>query len=104
MVGQVEGYRDFAEVRGEVITELRELATLNRGLGMDGSAMQLEELAERVQAGLFRVLVVGEFKRGKSTLINALLGANLLPANVTPTTALLTLIKYGPEVEITLIP
>jgi hypothetical protein len=37
-------------------------------------------------------------------LINALLGANLLPANVTPTTALLTLIKYGKEVEIDLIP
>lgn len=102
--GQVEGYRDFAEVRDEVVAELRELATLNRGLGMEDGAAQLEELAERVQAGVFRVLVLGEFKRGKSTLINALLGANLLPANVTPTTALLTLIKYGPEVRIDLIP
>ena len=102
--GQVEGYRDFAEVRDEVVAELRELATLNRGLGMEDGASQIEELAERVQAGVFRVLVLGEFKRGKSTLINALLGANLLPANVTPTTALLTLIKYGPEVRIDLIP
>lgn len=101
---QVEGYRDFAEVRDEVVAELRELATLNRGLGMEDGATQIEELADRVQAGVFRVLVLGEFKRGKSTLINALLGANLLPANVTPTTALLTLIKYGPDVEITLIP
>jgi GTPase SAR1 family protein len=104
MTGQVEGYRDFAEARGEVVAELRELATLNRGLGMEDGALQLEELADRVQAGVFRVLVLGEFKRGKSTLINALLGANLLPANVTPTTALLTLIKYGPEVKIELIP
>jgi len=102
--GQVEGYRDFAEVRDEVVAELRELATLNRGLGMEDGASQIEELADRVQAGVFRVLVLGEFKRGKSTLINALLGANLLPANVTPTTALLTLIKYGPEVRIDLIP
>ncbi len=104
MTAQVEGYRDFAEVRGEVIEELRELAELNRGLGMEDGASQLTELADRVQAGVFRVLVLGEFKRGKSTLINALLGANLLPANVTPTTALLTLIKYGPEVQIDLIP
>ena len=103
-VQQVEGYRDFAEVRDEVIAELRDLASLNRGLGMDGGAGQLEELADRVQAGVFRVLVLGEFKRGKSTLINALLGANLLPANVTPTTALLTLIKDGPELQIDLIP
>ncbi len=104
MTAQVEGYRDFAEVRGEVVEELRELASLNRGLGMEDGADQLGELADRVQAGVFRVLVLGEFKRGKSTLINALLGANLLPANVTPTTALLTLIKYGREVEIDLIP
>jgi GTPase SAR1 family protein len=104
MTAQVEGYRDFAEVREEVVAELRELAALNRGLGMDDGANQLIELADRVQAGVFRVLVLGEFKRGKSTLINALLGANLLPANVTPTTALLTLIKYGPEIKIDLIP
>ncbi len=104
MTGQVEGYRDFAAVRSEVVSELRELATFNRGLGMEDGALQLQELADRVQAGVFRVLVLGEFKRGKSTLINALLGANLLPANVTPTTALLTLIKYGPEVTIDLIP
>ena len=51
---------------------------------MEDGADQLGELADRVQAGVFRVLVLGEFKRGKSTLINALLGANLLPANVTP--------------------
>ena len=104
MTGQVEGYRDFAAVRSEVVSELRELATLNRGLGMEDGALQLQELADRVQAGVFRVLVLGEFKRGKSTLINALLGANLLPANVTPTTALLTLIKYGPEITIEMIP
>ena len=104
MTGQVEGYRDFAEVRDEVIAELRDLATLNRNLGMEDGASQLEELAARVQAGVFRVLVLGEFKRGKSTLINALLGTNLLPANVTPTTALLTLIKDGQEPQIDLIP
>lgn len=104
MTGQVEGYRDFAEARSEVVAELRELATMNRGLGMEDGATQLEELADRVDAGVFRVLVLGEFKRGKSTLINALLGANLLPANVTPTTALLTLIKNGTDVKIELIP
>src|SRR5712692_5590173 len=64
----------------------------------------LDELARKVGEGVFRVLVLGEFKRGKSTLINALLGVPILPANVTPTTALLTLIKYGPEVKIDLIP
>lgn len=43
-----------------------------------------------------RVLVVGEFNAGKSSLINALLGETLLPTGVTPTTSLVTTIEKGP--------
>ena len=50
-------------------------------------------LAER----RLRVLVAGEAKRGKSTLVNALLGRPLLPMGVTPLTALATTVRYGQE-------
>jgi ribosome biogenesis GTPase A len=43
--------------------------------------------AQRVRSGRFTVAVVGEFKRGKSTLINALLGAEILPADPLPCSA-----------------
>ncbi|MEM0981595.1 MAG: dynamin family protein, partial [Cyanobacteria bacterium P01_H01_bin.58] len=36
-------------------------------------------------------------KRGKSTFLNALMGENLLPSDVNPCTALLTVLKYGAE-------
>ena len=52
-------------------------------------------LAERVGAGRFLVSVVGEFKRGKSTLINALVGAEVLPTGVLPLTAVATEVAYG---------
>ena len=39
--------------------------------------------------------VLGQFKRGKSTLLNALLGVPLLPTGVTPVTAIPTFIKAG---------
>jgi small GTP-binding protein len=38
---------------------------------------------------------VGEFNSGKSSLINALLGADVLPEGVTPTTASINLLRYG---------
>jgi ribosome biogenesis GTPase A len=41
--------------------------------------------------------VLGQFKRGKSTLLNALLGAPVLPTGVTPVTAIPTFIKAGPK-------
>jgi GTP-binding protein EngB required for normal cell division len=62
----------------------------------DGPAAdELAELRGRLAEQRFRLLVVGEAKRGKSTLINALLGRPLLPSGVTPVTALPTELRYG---------
>lgn len=48
-----------------------------------------------VNSNRFRVIIIGSFSRGKSTMINALLGNKILPAKLTPTTAVITVIKYG---------
>jgi GTP-binding protein EngB required for normal cell division len=58
---------------------------------------RLSRLRARLDEGLLRVAVLGQFKRGKSTLLNALLGAPLLPTGVTPVTAIPTFIKAGPK-------
>jgi tRNA U34 5-carboxymethylaminomethyl modifying GTPase MnmE/TrmE len=51
----------------------------------------------------FSVVVLGEFNHGKSTFINALLDAPLLPTGITPTTAILAHIAHGPRVSATLV-
>lgn len=48
---------------------------------------------------LFLLVVAGEFNSGKSSFINALLGKALQPEGVTPTTAQIYLLKYGPEIK-----
>lgn len=50
---------------------------------------------ERIKTRRFRVAVVGEFKRGKSSFINALLGQAVLPVDASPTTATINRITYG---------
>lgn len=60
---------------------------------------RLNRLQARLEEGLLRVAVLGQFKRGKSTLLNALLGAPLLPTGVTPVTAIPTFIKAGPAAK-----
>jgi GTP-binding protein EngB required for normal cell division len=57
----------------------------------------VEEAARKLANAAVYVAVVGDFKRGKSSLINALLGARLLPVGVLPLTSQPTLIRYGPE-------
>jgi ribosome biogenesis GTPase A len=63
------------------------LATLAAELGHQDVAHAIRDDAKRrLDDGRVRIVVLGEIKHGKSTLINALLGGPLLPIGVTPTT------------------
>ena len=59
-----------------------------------------EELREKVIANTFNLVVVGQFKRGKTSLINALLGADILPVAVVPLTSIVTILTYGEALRI----
>ncbi len=48
-----------------------------------------------LETDVFTVVVVGEFNRGKSTLLNALFDQDILPVGVTPTTATVTILRYS---------
>jgi hypothetical protein len=72
---------------------LEELA----GLGGERDREQIAALRDRLAASRLRVLVAGEAKRGKSTLVNALLGRPVLPSGVTPLTAVATTVRYGED-------
>ncbi|MGE3527471.1 MAG: dynamin family protein [Gemmatimonadales bacterium] len=71
------------------------LAAVAREVGQPDLVAEALALAERAQAGGFYLACVGQFKRGKSTLINALLGAPVLPTGVVPVTSLPVLVRYG---------
>ena len=73
------------------------------GLGLTEAAAALSERAERIKNGTFRVAVVGSMGRGKSTLINAILGEALLPVGGTATTAVITQIVGGTHKDVVLV-
>lgn len=60
-------------------------------------ADELRDRASKRKSKRFTIMIMGEFKRGKSTLLNALLGAKILPQKINPCTAIVTRIIYGPE-------
>ena len=74
---------------------LSRLATIAEELGLSPLADEARELAARVSEGRFYVACVGQFKRGKSTLINALVGEPVLPTGFTPVTAVPTVVRFG---------
>lgn len=61
----------------------------------DEEHKELEKLASKCLENQFKVVVVGEYNRGKSTLINALLGSEVLPTAIIETTDVISVIRYG---------
>ncbi|NES17433.1 MAG: hypothetical protein F6K41_00250 [Symploca sp. SIO3E6] len=69
------------------------------GLNLNLQSQQLEKLANKIRKGIFSVIVAGDFKNGKSTLLNAMLGHNILIARSLPATAIITILVYGENNE-----
>lgn len=74
---------------------LTEVLDALHGLVDDRDRASVEELQRRANELRLRVLVVGEAKRGKSTVLNALLGRTVLPTGVVPLTAVATTVRHG---------
>ncbi len=69
--------------------------TLESAMGSHSQLVQrFRGLHRRLEHERFQLAVLGQFKRGKSTFINALLGAAVLPTGVIPLTAIATFIAW----------
>ena len=51
-------------------------------MGFDRDLADLTKASTNLQNGVFRLMVLGDMKRGKSTFLNALIGENILPSDV----------------------
>ncbi len=73
-----------------------ELAELADGLGLPMLSRDVRRaVEERLEHGRVGVLVIGEVNHGKSSLVNAILGENLVPVGVTPTTSTVIRLRRG---------
>jgi predicted GTPase len=80
-------------------SRLLRLSKLAQELGAESVAEEARELAARITEGRFYVACVGQFKRGKSTLLNALVGHTVVPTGFVPVTAVPTVIRFGDELH-----
>jgi small GTP-binding protein len=56
---------------------------------------QVRELFSRLAEDRFNLVVVGRFSRGKTSLMNAVLGTDRLPTGIRPLTSVITTVTYG---------
>ncbi|NDJ59592.1 MAG: GTP-binding protein [Chloroflexi bacterium] len=81
-------------------SEIRLLTDIAETLGELGETQpedrqRLRDVAQDLRDLFYMVVIIGEFNCGKSTFVNALLGDDLLPMGITPTTEAIELIRYN---------
>lgn len=104
MIGRLLRRRSFLSDREQDLRAreqelLGRLARALEAFGPDVQPVDLQRFREATEqlAGLFLLVIAGEFNSGKSSFINALLGERVLPEGVTPTTDRINVLRHGPE-------
>ena len=87
---------DYAQLRDALFGILAQL----EGTVRDVTSKSLGETRTKLEEEAFNLVVLGQFKRGKSTFINALLGENILPTAIVPLTSVVTILRYGPKLKV----
>jgi GTP-binding protein EngB required for normal cell division len=92
---EVSSLRHYTLTKQEVAASVRAVKQLFQALGAREAAERCQALVVQLAEDRFNLAVVGQFKRGKSTLMNALLGRDLLPTGLLPLTSAITTLCYG---------
>lgn len=96
----LEKLRIYKQFKLELAAQLRIVREGLKALGRKNAEQQCEELMVKLAEDRFILAVLGQFKRGKSSLMNAIIGEDILPTGVLPLTSAITVLKYGPAKRI----
>jgi predicted GTPase len=86
------------QAKREIVARFQQLAALADRVGMITLARDIRTTRiPKLESERFHLVVLGEFNHGKSTFVNALLGEDVLPTGITPTTASINHVVYSPR-------
>ncbi|AQQ54173.1 dynamin family protein [Planococcus lenghuensis] len=88
---------EYKENRSCLLNELSKYDQVLQDMELEDEQQKVHHYKSDILNDNFQLAVVGEFSRGKSTFINALLGQQILPSSAKPTTTILNKIVYSPH-------
>ncbi len=87
--------REYTQIKQEAAALVRASKQALHELGDTESEDRCQALLVKLAEDRFNLAVVGQFKRGKSSLMNAVIGRDLLPTGLLPLTSAITALCYG---------
>src|SRR3954447_7832718 len=86
------------QAKREIVARFTHLAEVADGVGMVTLARDIRTTRiPKLESERFHLVVLGEFNHGKSTFVNALLGSDILPTGITPTTASINHVVFAQQ-------
>ena len=93
----LEKLRAYTHTKLALAGQLRLLREIHKHRGSESRFKQCDELMAKLAEDRFTLAVLGQFKRGKSSLMNAIIGRELLPVGILPLTSAITILRFGPR-------
>jgi GTP-binding protein EngB required for normal cell division len=87
---------DYGQIKSNLFMVVEHL----KGAVREETVGSLSEVRTKLEEEVFNLVILGQFKRGKSTFINALLGEPILPTAIVPLTSVVTILRYGPKLRV----
>ena len=91
--------KDYERVKFELAEVLRLVEPIVKDQAREAQD-RLRELFVRLAEDRFNLVVVGRFSRGKTSLMNAILGIDRLPTGIVPLTSVVTTVAYGSKEQV----
>jgi predicted GTPase len=88
------GLRNY-EQQKFAITDILRAASVLAGRDNREWGERLQDLFRRLAEDRFNLVVVGRFSRGKTSLMNAIMGTDRLPTGIVPITSVIASVAYG---------
>lgn len=88
-------HKDTQTSKADLIRTMCALRSIAERRGLKGADEELSGFSEKLMSSRFHLAIVGQMKRGKSSIVNALLGDEILPTGILPLTSVVTRVRYN---------
>lgn len=92
---------EFTKHKSGILAAIENIESLVKDEGGAEDTL-LSMVREQLITNCFNLVILGQFKRGKTTLINSLIGKEILPSSVVPLTSIVTILRFGEELRCTI--
>ena len=92
-------YEQHTHEIAQILREIKSAAYSSKNADLERA---VSDVTNKLASERFYLTVVGQFSRGKSTLMNAILGKDYLPSGIVPTTSAITAVSYGSREKVVL--